>query len=246
MKLLPVLALAFCLPSALAATPTVSETLPASLELHYRFRYNGLTVGHVTKTLVREADGRYRHRSHSRPEGMARVFTTVEWYEEGRFEIVNGEVRPLEFLEYRVGADKPHRHSATFDWKSLKILYSHGGSVPLLPGTQDQGSLIFAWMQKLPEKDKPQTLHLSGGKKLKSYRYSQVGTETLRTALGKLQTIIIERPGVTGEKDAETLRVWLAPDRGNLPVRIATVKRGEDTILEIESVIPPGTPDPAP
>lgn len=239
MKLLPVLTLIFCLPIAQAATPTAGDTLPASLELHYRLRYNGLTLGHVTKTLTREADGRYRHRTHSRPEGMARLFTTVEWYEEGRFEIVNGEVRPLEFLEYRVGADKSHRHSATFDWKNMKIQYSHGGSVPLSPGTQDQGSLIFAWMQKLPGDDKPQILHLSGGKKLKSYRYSQVGTETLKTALGKLQTVIIERLDEAGKKDAETLRVWLAPERGNLPVRIATVKRGEDTILEIESVTPP-------
>lgn len=239
LKLLPVLTLAFCLPAALAETPTVRDTLPASLELHYQLRYNGLTVGHVTKTLSREADGRYRHRTHSRPEGMARLFSTVEWYEEGRFEVVSGVVRPLEFLEYRVGADKPHRHSASFDWKNLKIQYSFGYSIPLAPGTQDQGSLIFSWMQKLPEKDKPQTLHLSGGKKLKSYRYSQVSTETLRTALGTLHTVIIERPGVAGEKDSETLRVWLAPERGNLPVKIATVKRGEDTSLEIVSVNPP-------
>ncbi len=242
MRRLTVLVLAFCLPTTLAATPAASETLPAPLELHYRLRYNGLTVGHVTKTLAREADGRYRHRSRSRPEGMARLFTTVEWYEEGRFEIVNGEVRPLEFLEYRVGADKPHRHGATFDWKNGKIHYSHGRSIALPDGAQDQGSLIFSWMQKLPGKDKPLTLHLSGGKKLKSYRYAQVGTETLRTALGNLHTVIIERPGEAGEKDAETLRVWLAPERGNLPVRIATVKRGEDTILEIESITPPKTP----
>ncbi|MDH4134284.1 MAG: DUF3108 domain-containing protein, partial [Gammaproteobacteria bacterium] len=126
MKRLPILALAFCLPATLAAETVASEPLPATLELHYRLRYNGLVIGHVTKTLTREADSRYRHRSHSRPEGMARLFTTVEWYEEGRFEIVKGEVRPLEFLEYRVGADKPHRHSATFDWKSLKIQYAHG------------------------------------------------------------------------------------------------------------------------
>ncbi len=238
MKLLPVVALTFCLPVALAATPNAGGTLPASLELRYQLRYNGLAIGHVTKTLTREADGRYRHRTHSRPENMARLFTTVEWYEEGRFEIVNGVVRPLEFLEYRVGADKPHRHGAIFDWKNLKIQYTHGGTIPLPAGTQDQGSLIFSWMQKLPEGDKPQTLPLSGGKKLKTYHYSQVGTETLHTALGDLRTIIIERPGVAGEKDAETLRVWLAPERGNLPVKIATVKRGDDTTLEIESVKP--------
>lgn len=216
--------------SARAAEPL----LPAPLELHYVLRYGGLTVGRVTKTLTREADGTYVHRSRSRPEGMARLFTGVEWFEEGRFEVAQGRVRPLSFLEYRVGADKSHRHLATFDWKAGQIHYSNGQVVPLPPDTQDQGSLLYAFMLHPPAPGSEQTIHISGGKKLNRYRYAQTGGETLKTALGILQTSIIKRQPL--KKDDEEFRIWLAPTRGNLPVRIQTIKRGEPTTLELESM----------
>ncbi|MCK7497380.1 MAG: hypothetical protein MZW92_46235 [Comamonadaceae bacterium] len=74
----------------LAAPAAEPPRLPDRLELRYALRYDTLTVGHVTKTLARQPDGTYLHRSHSVPEGMARWFTSVEWHEEGRFEVVDG------------------------------------------------------------------------------------------------------------------------------------------------------------
>lgn len=219
----------------LGMSARAAETaLPAPLELRYVLLYGGLTVGRVTKTLTREADGTYVHRSRSRPEGMARWFTSVEWFEEGRFEVVQGMVRPLSFLEYRVGADKSHRHSATFDWKTMQIHYSQGPVVPLPPETQDQDSLLYAFMLHPPTPGSEQTIHISGGKKLSRYRYAEAGGETLKTVLGTLQTRTIERRAL--KKDDEEFRIWLAPTRGNLPVRIETIKRGQPTTLELESI----------
>ena len=227
--------IAGALRSLLSISARATESpLPAPLELHYVLRYGGLTVGHVTKTLTREADGTYVHQSRSQPEGMARWFTSVEWFEEGRFEVVQGAVRPLSFLEYRVGADKSHRHSATFDWKTMQIHYSLGSVVPLPPDTQDQDSLLYAFMLRPPAPGSEQTIHISGGKKLNRYRYAEAGSETLKTVLGTLQTRIVERR--TLKKDDEEFRIWLAPTRGNLPVRIQTIKRGEPATLELESL----------
>lgn len=217
---------------ACAATPAA---LPPSLELHYVLRFGGLIVGRTTQTLIREKDGTYRHRSRSRPEGMARLFTTVEWFEEGRFEVIDGKVRPLSFLEYRVGADKPHRHSVEFDWKTQQIRYAHGGVLRLPPDTQSQGSLIYALMLDPPTPGVQEDIHLSGGKKLERYRYILAGTETLKTPLGSLQTRVVERLPLEKDKDQEEFRMWLASGRSNLPIRIATVKRGEETVLELES-----------
>jgi hypothetical protein len=220
---------------ALAAAAGGPAGLPDKLELRYALRYGTATVGHVTKTLAREPDGSYLHRSRSVPEGMARWFTSVEWHEEGRFELVNGTVRPLRFLEYRVGADKPHRHEATFDWQTGVVHYAGWPDARLPAGTQDTGSLLYAFMLHPPAAGSRPDIHLSTGKKLRRYRYAQVGTETVRTALGELRTTVIERVPVEG-KDEERFRVWLATDRGHLPVRIATEKRGQETVLEIESV----------
>ena len=218
----------------LSAAPPAPAPLHAPQELSYTLQYGGLSVGRVIKTLKRAADGSYELRSHSRPLGAAKMVTSVEWFEEGQFEVVQGRVRPVSFLEYRVGADKPHRHGARFDWKAQKINYAHGGSVALPPDTQDQGSLLYAFMLHPPVAGGEQTLHVSTGKKLRVYRYVHAGNETLKTALGDLKTIVIERR-VT-DADSEGLRVWLATDRGNLPVRIVTHKRGRETTLELESV----------
>lgn len=222
-----------CLP--LAAATAEPARLPDHLELRYALRYGAVTVGHVTRTLARQPDGTYLHRSQSVPEGPARWFTSVEWHEEGRFEVVNGTVRPLRFLEYRVGADKAHRHEATFDWKTGIIHYTGWPDVKLPPGTQDLGSLPYAFMLAPPATGNRPDIHLSTGKKLRRYRYTQVGTETVRTALGELRTTVIERVPVEG-KNEESFRIWLAIDRNHLPVRIATEKRDQETVLEIESV----------
>ncbi|MCK7497379.1 MAG: DUF3108 domain-containing protein [Comamonadaceae bacterium] len=77
-------------------------------------------------------------------------------------------------------------------------------------------------------------IHLSTGKKLRRYRYAQVGTDTVKTALGEVRTSIVERVAAEG-KNEERFRVWLAVDRNHLPVRIATEKRGQETVLEIET-----------
>ena len=217
-----------------AAPPTAAPAaLRAPLELTYTLRYGGLEVGRVVKTLKRSATGTHELRSHSKPLGAAKMFTSVQWYEEGEFEIVQDRVRPLSFLEYRVGADKPHRHSARFDWKAQKINYAHGASLALPPDTQDQGSLLFAFMLHPPAAGREQTIHVSSGKKLRVYRYKHAGSETLKTALGTLKTTRIER--LTSGPDNESFRIWLAPERANIPVRITTQKRGQETTLELES-----------
>lgn len=224
----------FSIVPVVAAGPTAPASLPAPLELTYTLHYGGLEVGRVVKTLKRTATGSYEFRSHSKPLGAAKMFTSVQWFEEGEFEIYQGRVRPLSFLEYRVGSDKPHRHSARFDWKTQKINYAHGASLALPPNTQDQGSLLFAFMLHPPLAGGEQTIQVSSGKKLRVYQYSHAGSETLKTGLGTLKTIRIERPA--SGKDDESFRIWLAPERNNVPVRITTQKRGQETSLELESV----------
>jgi len=218
----------------LAAPAVEAPALPATLELRYVLRYGDLTVGRVSKTLTREADGRYQHRSHSIPLGSAKIFTSVEWLEEGQFEVVRGKLRPLSFLEYRTGANKPHRQSARFDWKEKKVFYANGATAALPPDTQDNGSLLYALMLNPPVAGGTRSMSVSSGKKLRVYQYVQAKPETLKTVLGNIKTTVIERAPT--DQDGEGFRIWLAAERGNLPVRIRTEKRGQETVLELESV----------
>jgi len=218
-----------------SASAAGAQALPVPLELRYSLHYGMLTVGHVTKTLTQDARGIYQARSRSVPEGMARWFTEVEWFEEGEFEIRQGQIRPLRFLEYRVGADKSHRHEAFFDWAAGKVRYYNKRiAVDLPAGTQDSGSLFYSFMLSPPAPGSTSTVHLSSGKKLRSYKYAETGQETLNTPFGRLKTRVIER--VDQSQVEEGLKVWLALDYQNLPVRVATIKRGETTTLDLEKV----------
>ena len=85
-----------------------------------------------------------------------------------------------------------------------------------------------------PAPGSQQTTPISSGKKLRVYHYRHAGTETLKTILGTIKTIVVERP--PSKQGGESLRVWLAADRNNLPVRISTLQRGQETVLELESV----------
>jgi hypothetical protein len=230
-------ALAFCIALFALAAPAAEPTLPAPLELRYRLTYGGMTTGRATITVKREADGTYKRVSRSRPEGMARMFTTVEWVDESHFEIFKGQVRPLSFLEYRIGADRSHRQFASFDWKANVVRYEFGKqTLPLPAGTQDMGSLLLAWMLSPPPAGPAQRLHLSSGKKLREVQYRRLGTETTETDYGTLSTLILERQPLPGDKDQESFKVWLAPVHQNLPVRMSTRQRGQDTVLHLESV----------
>lgn len=101
-------------------------------------------------------------------------------------------------------------------------------------GTQDQGSLLYAFMMHPPTAGKSQTLQLSSGKKLRRYQYADAGQEQLKTAMGPIRTRIIDR--VVKDPGEDGFRVWLATDFHNLPVRIETRKRNQVTALELESV----------
>jgi hypothetical protein len=221
----------------LLAAGAAGAALPENLELRYSLHYGRLSVGHTIKTLAREPGGTYRHQSATRPAGVARMLTGAEWFEEGRFEVNGDSVRPLSFLKYREGGRKPRRHSALFDWGKQIIRFHDGREEPLPPGTQDEGSILFAFMLRPPPAQGEQNLYIASGKKLLPYRYRVLRTETLATALGSLRTVVIQRLPPPDRAGGENLILWLAPERGHIPVQMQLKDEEQrEATLRIESV----------
>lgn len=208
--------------------------LPEQLELKYTLHYGKLLAGHTVKTLTREPDGGYRHSTWTRPAGLARVFTSAEWFEEGRLRVKDDAVQPLSYLKYREGGRKPRRHSAVFDWAKQLIRFHDGRELALPAGTQDEGSILFAFMLRPPAPKSEQSLHVTNGKKLVSYRYLATGTETLATPLGALRTLVLKRLPQEGAA-GEDLTLWLALDRRNIPVKMRLREDDREATLLIES-----------
>ncbi len=210
--------------------------LPEKLELNYSLLYGSLTAGSSTRTLERQTDGTYRHTLHTTPLGMARTFTKVEWFEEGRFRIVNNQVRPLNYLTYRVGARKPHRHSAVFDWDKAQIHYSNGNDLALPPASQDQGSLLFALMLNPPTGTQIHTVHLSSGKKLAAYDYRYVRSEEVDTPAGRFKAIVVQWSPHAPSDETERVTAWLASDKNHVPVKLVTQENNKTATLLLQSL----------
>ncbi len=240
--------LAFLL-GASAAARAAPAGLPDTLELNYRLHYGDVLAGHTTKTLARQPDGSYRHRTHSRPAGVATLFTSAEWIEAGAFRLRANQVQTLSFLKYREGGNKPRRHSVNFDWLKKLARYGDGREEPLPAGAHDEGSVWFDLMLNPPPLDKTaRAVSINNGKKFILYRYRALGPETLDTPLGRLQTLKIERlvepTGACREPGRDTdackpdseLTLWLAVERAHLPVKIHMRERGQAASLTLHSV----------
>lgn len=230
-----------------AAAPTMAAGLPDTLELNYQLHYGDLLAGNTRKTLARQTDGSYRHRTHSQPAGMAKMFTSTEWIEEGVFQLTAGHARALSFLKYREGG-KPRRQSVTFDWLKKIARYADGREQPLPANAHDEGSVWFNLMLNPPVLNKSAgAVSINNGKRFTLYRYQALGLEMLDTPLGRVQTLKIKRlvepegdceqPGGGAKtcKPESDITLWLAVQRGHIPVKIQMHERGQAASLTLHS-----------
>ena len=88
---------------------------PPHLELEYDLVRNGIGIGEVNRTLQRRADSSYVHTMWTRPTGLARLLTQIEWREEGEIIVQGTDVLPQRFSETRAGDKRAYEHRVTFD-----------------------------------------------------------------------------------------------------------------------------------
>lgn len=231
-----------------------ATTLPARLHLEYTFSYGSLKVGKVTKTLQREGN-LYRHTMWTRPTGFARALTSVEWYEEGQFELNGRELRPRRFLEDRKGDKRAYHRAVTFDWDKRLLRFTDGRQSPLPADIQDQSSILYWFMlHPLPPAD-GRSVPITNGKDVNPYTFVFRGTEILETPFGALDTVVIERlaprqvqreracagvqerprPADCDRKADDDFLVWLAPSKGNIPVKMRKRKNNQVLTLVLDS-----------
>lgn len=219
----------------LGAEPQALSSLPDHLELRYSVRYGAIPVGFSTRTLHRQADDTYRYTLRTWPAGLARMFTHIEWIEEGQFRVDRDQVLPLEYLKYRVGAEDPRREQATFNWDKDRIVYANGGSDSLPAGTQDGNTVIFELMLHPPTTPDSREMHITTGSKLIVYDYRYVRRETINTVLGRLNTLVVRWTERTRKKDRNVFTAWLATDRFNIPVKIVAQQGDQTGTMLIQS-----------
>ncbi len=216
----------------LIALPSVADVFPEYLELRYRLGYGSISLGTVTKTLIRE-NNTYRLYSNTEPTGLGSLLTSDTLSEEGRFQLTDRSIQPLSYRQTRNGS-KTRVRTVSFDWDQNILTFGDGRQKRLPPGTLDAGSILFALMLAPLEEEGKKQVHITDGKNLRRYTYVRDGKEMLETPIGVLNTVRILRHN---RDKTKTVTIWLATSKSNLPVKVVEKKNGRPpSTLIIESL----------
>ena len=204
---------------------TAAHALPQRMELAYDLYRNGQKLGQVTDTYVQKGR-QYTLTSEMRATGPLKMLWPGSIRLESTGSVTQQGLRPEQFQHAR--SDAPEKlATARLDWTARHIAYRYKGESWTTPdlksGAQDQLSQLYQFMfaPKLPM---DYVLQVTSGRKLSDYRYARQDGGVLATPLGRLTTLQYRR--IVSDPDDKAITVWVAPARGNLPVRIRVVEEG--------------------
>lgn len=198
---------------------------PRQMNLVYDLYRNGHKLGQVVDTFTRNGS-RYTLTSETRANGPLKILWPGSIRLESSGVVTPQGLRPELFQHAR--SDAPEKlATARLDWTARNIAYRYKGEAWTAPdlksGAQDQLSQLYQFMfaPKLP---KDYALQVVSGRDLKDYRYARRDGGALTTPLGTFATQQYQR--IVSDPDDKAVTVWVAPARGNLPVRIRVVEDG--------------------
>ncbi len=222
---LAILLAAGTLARAAGAPPAV---VPPTFTATYSIAWHGITAGTSRLTLTETSPGHYRYSSNDHASGLFRLFFHQAIRQESRFEVSNGEVRPLSFVAE--GHGPPER--ATFDWTHGRVTGTAKGKpldLKLKPGTQDPGSVQIALMMALLAGKPPSSFWMLNTDVINQFQFVHRGEATLRTPLGRLPTLLYTSHHARARR---TTYMWLAPALDYLPARLEQ-RRGDSTLFSL-------------
>ena len=204
---------------------------PPRLELVFALTRNGSAMAEVVERLE-YSGGNYQLTETWKGKGLYALLGNARRVSQGS--IVQGTVRPREFFDERSGRDTAR---AWFDWKAQTLTMQYQGnkaSEPLPPNAQDRLSFLFA-LSLVPGKAESVSYSVADGKGLSRHIYKVVARERIRTPVGEFNTVKVARQG-DGRESAE---LWLAAERGYVPVRLLVVEKDGTRYEQLATRISP-------
>jgi hypothetical protein len=173
----------------------------------------GFTLGQATTTWQAKGE-RYTLSNVAEASGLASLFMSgrIEQTSEGR--IGPAGLMPEQFTMTR---GQKRQDVVRFDWAEKRLILPKSEE-PLRDNTQDILSFPFHLAMTLAEGDAGWILPVTNGRKLKGYRFSILGRETLEVGRERLEAVRVQ--GIRAFEGS--LDVWLLPGHHWLPARIRT------------------------
>jgi Protein of unknown function (DUF3108) len=207
-----------------ADTPATADAGLAPFAAHYQADWKSISVGTSDLVLKRDAiPGHYVYTWTITARGIFRMVYRDDLIQKSWFSIEGDHIRPG---QYRA-VDGSSSVELNFDWAGGHVRGTSENKpvdLALKEGTQDLMSIQVEVMLDLQKGDLPKSFQIIDKDELKEFNYTQVGTASIRTDIGQLDTIIVEssRPG-----NDRILRMWFAPSLGFVPVQAERTRGGK-------------------
>lgn len=211
-----------------SAEPPIA--FPERIELAFDIAKNANEATLIRVVHSFERDGaRYVIRSESALVGMAALFATGRYVQESRGIVTSRGLQPEQFVVRRGRTERTE--SATFDWTSSRATTTADGATKewtLQAGAQDQLSYLHQ-LSFLIADPLRLTVMITNGRRFYSTKVEIMGREFVDTGLGPINALRV-RCQLEGQSRIDA---WLAPDYGNLPVKIRIRDRRGDEFEQV-------------
>jgi len=205
--------------AALAASLCAAAAPALRVEITYDVSRNGSAFATALERL--EHDGKaYRISATLKGKGIYALRGDIKRTSRGA--VVAGALRPAEFEDVRTGRDTVR---AKFDWQNKTLTQQHAGVPqvqPLPADAQDRLSFLYSFAFHTPGAA-PVSFSVVDGKGISRHVYQAAGRETLKTPAGEFETLKLAKH--RDNPDARSTEIWLALQRGFVPVRILVVEK---------------------
>jgi hypothetical protein len=201
-----------------SVVPCAQAEPPARIEIAYEMRRNDSPMADVTEKLER-ADGSYVLTETWKGRGIFALLGSARRQSQGT--LVGKKLEPREFFDERSGRDTAR---AWFDWKASTLTMQYKGEKtvqPMPPNAQDRLSFLLA-LALIPGNTQSMSYSIADGKGLSRHDYTVAGKERIKVPAGEFDTVKVRRGGADPRETAE---VWLAAERGFVPIRLLVVEK---------------------
>ena len=206
-----------------AQTPSAADAGIAPFSARYQADWKSINVGTSDLELKQDTEpGHYVYTWSITAHGIFRLYRD-EVTQQSWLSINADHVRPE---KYRA-EDGSSSVNLDFDWDGGHVRGTSENKpvdLTLEEGTQDLLSIQVEVMLGLKKGNLPKTFQIIDKDKLKEFIYTQEGTANIRTALGQLDTVIVESRQAGNNR---ILRMWFAPSLGFVPVQAERTRDGK-------------------
>lgn len=212
-----------CGGGALAADDIAAYT--ARYDVEYKGRDRGDSVFSVAHDAER---GVYTFSSSTEVTGMVlRLVSPNPILERSEFEVDGSHIRPLEFSYEDGSRSGEDNYTARFDWQANQVTLDGGNGhfeLELSDNVLDRGTMQVALMRDAAAGRVPGPYVLADEDALKTYAYTDAGSDEIETALG---TFSARKYRQQREGSSRYTLLYLVPDLEHLPVLIEQYRDGE-------------------